>query len=176
MEQRNQTDRRRDRGSVVAQYSTTMMPGSVGLTKGCMPYQDPVYSQLKKLPGTHFHNAACSPLRKLISLCRRCTMMLSALYLSHFAFFVLCFSLLFPSVSLPSHISITPYLLSLFLFQFTLLFLAFFQLLPLTSVMPIFQEHVVTQVWLQQVKCDYWHNNKISHSSTYKVHSVYRPV
>lgn len=75
-----------------------MMPGSVGLTRGCMPYQDPVYSQPKKLPGTHFHNAACGPLRKLIPLCRRCAMMPPALYLSHFAFCVLCFSLLFPSV------------------------------------------------------------------------------
>lgn len=106
-------ERRRDRGSFAARHSAALMPGSVGLTRGCMPYQDPVYSQPKKLPGTHFHNAACGPLRKLIPLCRRCTMMLPALYLSHFAFCVLCFSLLFPSLFLPSHLSITPYLLCL---------------------------------------------------------------
>lgn len=138
MEQRNQTDRRRDRGSIAAQHSTAVMPGSVGLTRGCMPYQDPVYSQPKKLPATHFHNGACGPLRKLISLCRRCTMMLRALYLSHFAFYVLCFSLLFPSVFLPSHLPIVPYLLCLFIFSvslYTNLFLAFFQQEPLNSVL-----------------------------------------
>lgn len=117
MEQRNQTDRRRDRGSIAARHSTAMMPGSVGLTRGYMPYQDPVYSQPKKLPATHFHNAACGPVRKLISLCRRCTMMLLALYLSHFEFCVLCFSLLFPSVFLPSHLSIAPYLLASLFFS-----------------------------------------------------------
>lgn len=82
MEQRNYTESKRDRGSVAAQHSSAPMPGSVGPTRGCMPYQDPVYSQPKKLPGTHFHNAACGPLRKLIPLCRRCTIMLPALYLS----------------------------------------------------------------------------------------------
>lgn len=117
-----------------------MMPGSVGLTRGCMPYQDPVYSQPKKLPGTHFHNAACGPLRKLIPLCRRCAMMPPALYLSHFAFCVLCFSLLFPSVFLPSHLSITPYLPFLFFVSSsvslcTRLFLAFLQPKPVNSVL-----------------------------------------
>lgn len=45
----------------VLQFSTSvaLKPDSVGLTRGCMPYQDPVYSQPKRLPGTHFHNAAC---------------------------------------------------------------------------------------------------------------------
>lgn len=45
----------------VPQFSTSvaLKPDSVGLTRGCMPYQDPVYSQPKRLPGTHFHNVAC---------------------------------------------------------------------------------------------------------------------
>lgn len=99
-------------GSVVAQHSNTLIPRSVGLTRGCMPYQDPVYSQPKKLPGPHFHNAACGPLRKLILPYRRCVMMLPTLYLFCFLFCVQCFSTLFPSVFLPSpsHLSITPYL------------------------------------------------------------------
>lgn len=108
----NQTGRSKDRGSVVAQHSNTLIPRSVGLTRGCMPYQDPVYSQPKKLPGPHFHNAACGPLRKLILPYRRCVMMLPTLYLFCFLFCVQCFSTLFPSVFLPSpsHLSITPYL------------------------------------------------------------------
>lgn len=82
-----------------------MMPGSVGLTRGCMPYQDPVYSQPKKLPGTHFHNAACGPLRKLIPLCRRCAMMLCTSLTSHsvscvslFCFHLFSSHLIFPSL------------------------------------------------------------------------------
>lgn len=84
------------------------LPGSLGLTGGCVPYQDPVYSQPPRLPGTHFHNAAWSPARKLIPLCRRCSAMLSALHCAHFAFCVCCFSLLFPSVSPASHLQILP--------------------------------------------------------------------
>lgn len=84
------------------------LPGSLGLTGGCVPYQDPVYSQPLRLPGTHFHNAAWSPVRKLIPLCRRCSAMLSALHCAHFAFCVCCFSLLFPSVSPASHLQILP--------------------------------------------------------------------
>lgn len=105
LEQRNYTESRRDRGSVAAQHSSAPMPGSVGPTRGCMPYQDPVYSQPKKLPGTHFHNAACGPLRKLIPLCRRCTMMPPALYLSlcilwlvFLSFVSICFRLIFLSL------------------------------------------------------------------------------
>lgn len=92
-----------------------MMPDSRGLTRGYMPYQDPVYSQPKKLPATHFHNAACGPPRKLIYLCRRCTMMLPVLHLSHFVFCMLCFFLLFLSgVFSLSHLILAPYLLFLF--------------------------------------------------------------
>lgn len=54
------------------------LPGSLGLTGGCVPFQDPVYSQPQRLPGTHFHNAAWSPVRKRIPLCRRCSATLSA--------------------------------------------------------------------------------------------------
>lgn len=68
LEQRNQIDRRRDCGSIAAQLCIVMLPASMGLTRGYMPYQDPVYSQPKKLPATHFHITACRPLRKQISL------------------------------------------------------------------------------------------------------------
>lgn len=95
LEQRNQIDRRRDCGSITAQLSIVMLPASMGLTRGYMPYQDPVYSQPKKLPAYHFHISACRPLRKLISLCRRCTIMLPALYFSLvFWVFLFCSHLL----------------------------------------------------------------------------------
>lgn len=61
----------------VLQFSTSvaLMPDTVGLTRGCMPYQDPVYSQ----PGTHFHNVACGLLRKRIPPRQRSTVMLTVL-------------------------------------------------------------------------------------------------
>lgn len=76
LEQRNQGGAEQSEGTVgVLQLH---LPGSLGLTGGCVPYQDPVYSQPQRLPGTHFHKAAWSPVWKLIPLCRRCTAMLSA--------------------------------------------------------------------------------------------------
>ena len=102
----NQTGRSKDRGSLVAQHTNTLIPRTVGLTRGCMPYQDPVYSQPKKLPGAHFHNAACGPLRKLILPYRRCVVMLPTLYL--FCFFILCpmflyfVSICFSPIPIPS--------------------------------------------------------------------------
>lgn len=95
-----------------------MMPDSRGLTRGYMPYQDPVYSQPKKLPATHFHNAACGPLRKLIYLCRRCTMMLPVLYLSHFVFCMLCFFLLFLSGVFFSFLILPSLLIYCFFFSY----------------------------------------------------------
>lgn len=65
-------------GVLLLSTAARCLPGSLGLTGGYVPYQDPVYSQPKRLPGTHFHKAAWSPVRKLIPLCRRCTAMLSA--------------------------------------------------------------------------------------------------
>lgn len=73
--------------------SAALMPASLGLTRGCMPYQDPVCSQPKKLPGNHFHNAACGPLRKPIPLCRRCILMLPALTLHSVSFVSIFFIL-----------------------------------------------------------------------------------
>lgn len=123
-----QPDRRRDRGSIVVQLSIVMVPVSVGFTRGYMPYQDPVYSQPKKLPATHFHNAACGPLQKLISLCRRCTIMLPAPYF-HFAFCLFCFNLLFLYFIFPTFFFF--FLLDYFLFFYSLqtcLFISFLQL------------------------------------------------
>lgn len=76
LEQRNQGGAEQSEGTVGALQ--LHLPGSLGLTGGCVPYQDPVYSQPQRLPGTHFHKAAWSPVWKLIPLCRRCTAMLSA--------------------------------------------------------------------------------------------------
>lgn len=85
-------DRKGTMGVLHPNISAALMPASVGLTRGCMPYQDPVCSQPKKLPGNHFHNAACGPLRKPIPLCRRCILMFPALTLHSVSFVPIFFS------------------------------------------------------------------------------------
>lgn len=122
LEQRNQGGTERSEGTVGALQ--LHLPGSLGLTGGCVPYQDPVYSQPQRLPGTHFHKAAWSPVRKLIPLCRRRTAMLSAPLRAHFAFCACRFSLLFPSVFPASHLHARPRVPHLaFLFPRKVLFL-----------------------------------------------------
>lgn len=115
--------------------SVALMPDTVGLTRGCMPYQDPVYSQPKRLPGTHFHNVACGLLRKRIPPRQRCTVILPVFFSSSPSSHLFSSDLTFPS-----------------LFILALSLCALFDLFPSqplnyvifcnsTSVIPGFQEH-----------------------------------